>query len=530
MISFILSLLLLNSAYADDLLNVLDDDKAQSDGLSLENKEEIFKSLIAHPTAEQNIFFQFLQSGEFNKALFQWPSAFDESNYIETDNGKALYGYLMFKNGMQLSGLEHLFQANPQKVDKKLLELWRGNMQTSESLWTFADLEWRAPWTEVFGLPAEINVVARRFDKELTIQMLEDLLRKTSSNTWERSWTEWSYITSLLQKGDDVKAAKLLKHLQGVAQNNPVSQNLMNLTAARMLYQNGFLKQAIEYYSKIDKGSDYWFEALEEIGWSEVRLGQPQNTLAHVQTLLVPAMEADVGPEVFYLASLANLKVCDYQEVSNLLKEFRSRFQTKAKKLMALKENPQTPAVDQLVKLLATSRTNMPAMGGLGRDLPRHSTRDENLYFLVQRQTKLNQEGEIAGKLYSQSLSEGTAQIGFQAKMDKFRQMMQNRARNSYTASLNRIKHLADQELTEIANILKNMQIVEAELIQQLALSGRVIADTQSAKPIVKKGTTGSQGRDTMTFNFQGEIWFDELAHYKIDIAKGCQAEKGKTL
>lgn len=530
MISLVLSVLLTTAAYADDLLNVLDDDQKKSDGLSLESKEQIFKSLIARPTAEQNIFFQFLQNGENGKALFQWPSAFGDSNYIETDNGRALYGYLLFKNGMMLSGLESLFQANPQKIDKKLLELWRGNMQTSENLWTLADLEWAPQWTEIFGLPAEINVVARRFDKDNTIPMLEELLRKTSSNTWERSWTEWSYITALLAKGDDIKAAKLLKHLQGVQQNNPVSANLMNLTAARMLYQNGFLNQAIQYYEKVEKASDYWFEAMEEMGWSEVRLGQPQNTLAYTQTLLVPSLEADIGPEVFYLASLANLKVCDYQEVSNLLKEFRTRFQAKAKKLLALKENPESPAVAKLMQLLAQGRTSMPALGGLGRDLPRHSTRDENLYYLVQRQTKLKEEGDTAGKLYSQSLSEGSAQVGFQAKMDKFRQAMTARSRNAYTASLNRIKFLADQELAEIATILKSMQIVEAELIQQLALADRVIADTQSAPKNVKKGTTGSQGRDTLSFTFQGEVWFDELANYKIDIAKGCQAEKGKTL
>ena len=507
--------------FADDLLDVLDGGKGSSeDGLVIEKKSTIFKGLIRNPSAEQNIFFQFLEKGDEKKALYQWPSAFEGTSFARSDSGKALYGYLLFKNGLKITGIESLFVANPQGINKKLVRLWQGLMQTNEELWKLTDVQWSPAWTEVFGVSAEVMVTARRFDSEPTLTQLERLLRKTSSNTWERAWTEWRYI----------KAAKLLKHLQGVETGNPVSDDLMNLTAARLLYQKGFLTPALRYYEKVSKGSDYWFEAVEEMGWSELRLGKPQNTLAHAKTLMVKDLQTDVGPETFYLASLANLKVCDYVEVSQILKEFRLRFRIKAAALLAIKEKPETPAVKKLFSLLKKDRTSMTALGVHGQKLPRHSTRDENLFFLVQRQDLMAQEAEMAKTLYSQSLSEGTAQVGFQAKMEKFRNSIQNRARNSYTASLNRVKDLARDEVDEISGILKKMQIVEAELIQQLAMSDRVISDTSKMQAKVKKGTTGSTGRDSLTFPFNGEIWFDELNNYKIDIAGGCQSGKGKAL
>ncbi len=512
------------------MLDVLNGDQKQMDGLNIEQKSSVFQNLVPSRSPEQNIFFQFLEKGEVKKALYQWPSAFENSSFASSNDGRALYGYLLYKNGMRLTGLESLFMANPQKVSKKLLGLWRGLMQTNESLWSFTDVQWSPAWTEVFGLSAEVMVTARRFDSDLTIGQIEALLRKTSSKTWERSWTEWRYVTTLLMQDEVVKAAKLLKHLQGIDENNPISKDLMNLTAARMLYQSGYLSQAIRYYKKIGKASDYWFEALEERGWAELRLGQPQNTLAHTQTLLVPALQTDVGPEAFYLASLANLKVCDYQQVSQVLKEFRQRFRLKASRLLSLKENPQSEPVKTLFAKLAEERTTMTALGEAGQHLPRHSTRDENLFYLVQRHALMEKEAEIAKKLYSQSLSEGTAQVGFQAKMEKFRKTIEGRARNSYTASLNRVKALANQEVGEISSVLKKMQIVEAELIQQLALSDRVIEDTKNMQARSKQGTTGSQDQDTLTFPFQGEIWFDELDNYKIDIAGSCQSGKGKTL
>ena len=518
------------SIYADDLLDVLNGSNEKSDGLSLEKKSSIFKSIMPRRNAEQNIFFQFLEKGDYNKALYQWPSAFEGGRFANTGNGRALYGYLLFKNGLKLTGIETLFSANPTQINKTLIGLWRGLMQTHESLWTLTDVSWNNQWTKMFGLPAEVAVRARRFDADLSLSKLEDLLRKTTSKTWERSWTEWRFVTSLLFQGEDIKAAKLLKHLQGIKENNPVSTNLMNITAARMLYQNGYLSQSIRYYEKVDKGSDYWFEALEEMGWAELRLGKPQNTLAHTQTLLTPSLEPDVGPETFYLASLANLKICDYVQVSQLLKEYRKRFQTKAKVMMSLRETPDNKAVQTLFTKLENGRTSLPALGQYGVEVPRHSTRDENLFYLVSRQKILRAEAETAKKLYSNSLSEGTAQVGFQAKMERFKKSISQRARNSFTASLNRVKKLAQQEIDEISSILKKMQIVEAELIQQLAMTERVIEDSKNKIAKTKKGTTGSQAKDTLKFPYQGEIWFDELANYKIDIAKGCQSGEGKTL
>ncbi|MCJ8276727.1 MAG: hypothetical protein MJK18_07790, partial [Bdellovibrionales bacterium] len=514
---------------ADDLLNVLDG-STKSDGLSIEKKSSIFKGLVARPSAEQNIFFQFLEKGDDKKALYQWPSAFENSSFAATDNGKALYGYLLYRNGLEITGLEKLFTARPTKIKKKLVGLWRGLMQTNEELWTFADIEWNNQWTEIFGLPAEVAVISRRFDKDLTTQKLEELLRKTTKNTWERSWTEWRFVTNLLFKGEDVKAAKLLKHLQGVKSNNPISTNLMNLTAARMLYQNGYLTEAIRYYEKIEKSSDYWFEAQEEIAWSYLRLGQSQNTLASSMTLMTPDFTADVGPEVFYLSSLANLKVCDYASVSRTLQDFRTRFQKKAQSLINIKNGEDTKSIGKLVSILRKGRARMTDLGGEGIRLPRHSTRDEALFFMVQRNKKLDREAKRASELYSQSLSEGTALVGFQAKMEKFKKFVESRARNSYTSSVNRIQQLAATEITEIHDVLKKMQIVEAELIQQLAMVDRVIEETKNKVSKVKKGTTGSQSDDSLSFPYQGEIWFDEIANYRIDIAKGCQSGKGTTL
>jgi hypothetical protein len=69
------------------------------------------------------------------------------------------------------------------------------------------------------------------------------------------------------------------------------------------------------------------------------------------------------------------------------------------------------------------------------------------------------------------------------------------------------------------------MHIVEAELIQQTGLAERVAKNTAKDKSSESKSVI-SKSADQISFPGDKEIWFDELTHYKFDVARGCQAKK----
>jgi hypothetical protein len=71
------------------------------------------------------------------------------------------------------------------------------------------------------------------------------------------------------------------------------------------------------------------------------------------------------------------------------------------------------------------------------------------------------------------------------------------------------------------------MHIVEAEVLQQALTAQKVVQATQDSKAIEKKGTTISDAKDQITFPAEnGQVWFDEIGKYKVDVIKGCQAVK----
>jgi hypothetical protein len=325
-------------------------------------------------------------------------------------------------------------------------------------------------------------------------------------------------------------AAKKLAALMQASQalkSPPVSFDLMNLTAARLLYQAGYLDAAKKYYEKVTKSSDDWFDAQEELAWTELRKGEAQNALAITRSLVIPAFLPLISPEAVFAKSLAHLKVCDYPEVAKALQLFRDTFKERSKLLMALSDSGNTPAVDAFVtRMKANRRLQITDFGAEAAKLPRFVARDEILGRAIQLDREFEAESSKFKELYGRSVTGGTAKVGFQGRLEQVRRELETRSRGARAAVYLRIKALARDELDEISQVLTKMHIVEAELLQQVAMSDRVIKSTEGTKVAEKKGTTGTRDRDRVVFPDDGETWFDEVSHYQVDLKKGCQVGK----
>jgi hypothetical protein len=528
------SVLAVSTAHADDLLDLLQNKGADSKGApgaaidtnfghQKYNLQEVLKGELASWSAEQNIFAGFFNKGDMVKALYQWPSAFDNTSFQNTPTARALYGFLLFENNMPVMGVEALFNIEtPEKINPNVIKLWKEDLNETHPAWGVAQIRWSPYWTEVFGPAAEVRVMSRQNFQAGDVEKLKELLKKSAPDTRERALLEWQLVLALSMNDDAASAAKILAHLVK-SEKNPIGADLMNMTASRLLYQNGYLDAAIQYYKKVPKSSDYWFDAQEESAWSYIRKGEPQNTLALTKTLVNPMFSAEVGPETVFLQAMAQLKVCDYPAVVLSLKEFKNRFKPRAQAMLAITQDPKS--VPAVTKYVAQAKDKTPSLRDIGTDLkslPRFITRDQRLNDLLRLEKEMDVEQKAASDLYGRSLAEGTAKVGFQARLDEFRQSAEQRRQAAHSAVLLRIKALADGEMKEISQTLQKMQIVEAEVLQQISMSNRLVK-TDVDKIIEKKGTTGSHAKDTLTFVAENEVWFDELTNYKVDVKKACQ-------
>lgn len=506
----------------DDLLSILEGSETSS-----VNRDESFvqkiRTKIGRVTPEQSIFLEFLKSGEMEKALYQWESAFKKTSFSKSATGKALYGYVLFQNNLHIIGIETLFGVGrPKNIIPELGRLWREVAPVEHPAWGFVNIKWKPGWTKVFSIATEVRVLGRNIYNLKNLNPIIALLKKTALNTSERAGLEWQLVLGLALNDDIAKSAKILKHLMGV-KNNKVDLNHMNITAARLLFQKGFLSPSINYYKKVAKGSDFWLEAQEEIGWAYLRRGEPQNTLSFTQTLMNSVFANELGPEPVFLHALALLKVCDYPGVMQTLKTFRGRFRPKIKELQKLASTGQTEHSDILINKMREKRIKTVDLGKSARFLPRLNSRDEILFDLVGTQKALKKEAQLADALYARSLVGGTSKVGFQAAMKNLKSAVDSRYQAAQSASYARIKHLAKNELVEIRQILQRMHIVEAEVIQQVAMASDVVAATKSSKNDLRAKSEDKQDdKYKLKFKLEEEVWFDELSNYKVSLKKGC--------
>lgn len=131
-------------------------------------------------------------------------------------------------------------------------------------------------------------------------------------------------------KGDAKGALQILKALAETSMS-PAERDRVMLTTARVHYQLGEDQAAVAAYNQVRKGGTSWLEALEERSSSYMRMGRPQDALASLKTVLTPIFKDQIMAEPYYLAALAQLRVCDFKGVFRTLDLFKERFRDRVK-------------------------------------------------------------------------------------------------------------------------------------------------------------------------------------------------------
>lgn len=481
---------------------------------------DVIRDLLAsRVTSEQNVFFRHLEVANWEKSLLQYQAAFGGTAFERSENGRALLSLLKFKAGLTSSGLESLLTIqNPKKIHLQILNQIRDAAGEKNPVWKVAQLSWSPAWAEVFGLGFEIRSKTKDLNFKNGINELKALSQRAPSDSPEKALAEWHLALAYSLNDQADLAAKIMAGLSK-SKHLPVSEELLNLTAARLLYQNGYFDAAIKYYGKVSKNSDYWLDAQEEIAWSYIRKGEPQNSLAVTQTLVNPIFKGQVGAESYFLRALSQLKICDYPGVVKSLQAFPVLFKDRNENLKKLSTQPETETVKKVLAEMRVKKLKAEDLGTRAHELPRLMPRDQKLQDLLLAQSELEREAHVSEEIYARSL----AQTGLQASFEKNKNDLLARAKMAKASTLSRVQHLAKVEVEETRKILAKMHIVEAEVIQQTAMADK-LAKTKTKEADVKVGSTGSKSDEVLRFvGDNQEVWFDELSNYQINVKKACQ-------
>lgn len=273
-----------------------------------------------------------------------------------------------------------------------------------------------------------------------------------------------------------------------------------NLEKARDLFAKGQYDKALDLYNKIPKGSDYWFQAVEEKGWAFFRQNNAEKALAQSKTLISPQFSEVVNSEAYLLQSLTQLKICDYKSIFETHQMFKDKQRNRIAEVQALSQSGFNDAFMNALKKADKFPVDAAEVGESLAHLPVLYYKDTAL----QREMLKFKVSQKAMEI----LRDNGSQAKLQSQLDRINQ-------DAFSKMKARLKVLAANETSDNKRIIAKLNLVEVEAIQ------RIHTDQNLANSAYTLNKFKKVGDDQLVFMDDGRPWIDELDKYDV-ATKAC--------
>lgn len=315
---------------------------------------------------------------------------------------------------------------------------------------------------------------------------------------------KWSTDFENALKSNKVSAAKQMldiNALKKIAIPKCVDcESKETLKKARLAFEKKQYAKSIDLYNQIPKSSEYWFEAVEERGWAHFNNQDTEKAIAQTKTLISPQFGEIVNTEAYFLRSLAQLRICDYQGIFGTTQTFKDRQRERVLAVREMAKSGMNSAVNQSLSKINSfpiKRT----------EIAESLLKSPTLYY-----KDLDvQEQMLRFKVAERALAVLSGKLGF----ENLRSTAENMKSSSLNKLSNRLQVLAKQEDTINTKIVQKLNLIEVEAIQ------RVHTDMKLAEELYSEQDFKETNTDKLVFMDDGRPWIDELDKYEV-ISKSC--------
>lgn len=358
-------------------------------------------------------------------------------------------------------------------------------------------------------------------------------------------------------------------------------KSISALTLARLYFQHNRWKDAFAAYLKVHKNHPEWPQAMIEQAWTQILSQDYEGAAGNMFTLHTDFFKSRFSPESYVVRTVGYLNLCQYGDGAMVVYDLQRKY-TPVQKVMAdfkaKKEgdlffyetvksafkNQEQKAINGLPKSLVFELARNPdfmTQQGRINNSEEQITKLNNITLdlinqeraVIKKQTEAQSRlVEIAKNPKAPAAPNEKVQLEEKLVSYKLQQQINNRARNSIkelrTDSVARIekekvdyKKLAEKALAnrfdKMAGILSKT-LDQADVLKYELYSGA----GEHLRVQMAGGNTNDKARPelkvadgkSMKWDFRGEVWEDELGHYRSSLKNVCGtddvsiAESGK--
>jgi hypothetical protein len=253
-------------------------------------------------------------------------------------------------------------------------------------------------------------------------------------------------------------------------------------TLARLLYEIGQYREADRLYGQIQENILQQSHNLMERAWAHYRMGNPESAMGLLCAFEAPGFQKAVTPELFILKAFIYKDVCHYQSALDMVSEFKVRYR---EALMHIyQRDPATTNKTLMAAVLSKQKVEeiyrfMELLESEKKDCAQFDKDPQLLAYL--------------NKIYELQMQESQAEL----------------------------RALVEKEYEKMANQLLEYEEKARLMEYEIDLDMHQKVHRQQDK----KDSTEQKSKDkgTAVYPFQGEIWNDELADYKVALPNRCE-------
>ena len=290
--------------------------------------------------------------------------------------------------------------------------------------------------------------------------------------------------------------------------------NVIDLNVARAYFGASNFGQAVAYFKRVDRGSEYWPEANYERAWAHFRQNDMPATLALLLNHDSPFFDEWYFPEADLLRAYALFMMCKFTDASKEMDEFVAVY---------------TPLKAELDGILG-AMTPQDAFADTDAFVHGEASRLPKMVLRGYRNEDRFAEALKAVDQANDELARLPAVAGYEFGVQATEWVTQRRDAIIATEG-SRILSRAQASQDELAEMLDGIEITRLDLLNleaQMYERAAVTGSLDYGDRIGKLRNLRKRKRGHWVWPYQGEFWGDELGWYVIDARPDCPESMAK--
>lgn len=347
---------------------------------------------------------------------------------------------------------------------------------------------------------------------------------------------------------------------------------LAHITLARIQFQKGLYKEAWNTYLKVGKDHPLWLEAIQEQSLSQILAKDFEGAAGNLFSLHTDFFKNAYSPETYTLRSVSYLNLCQFGDGLQVMNQFKRKYENIKASLDKLNQekknkidfyeaiklwtkNPDLKIIEGIPRPFLIEMARHPSFLNFQKRINRYEDEREKFNKVTVDMIRLEREGIVKLSELKENLSKAKkdnvatrilelekeiAQTDLELKIYKSAKEQVKNVRQSSEERIAKEKdQLKSQALMTLNQRFQKLLSQLGGLLEQSdALTYEIYAGAgehlrfQMAGGEVDKDKTRPELKvkkeQALTWKFKGEIWEDEVGHYRSSLKNVCPETENK--